>query len=166
MSRLFLDIDVNKKDGEAKITDDDLICFAKTFNMVLSRAVRTKKAFFDHPDPTPQILVDGSDFQWYTHPGAEKELEELSRRNGAPVPPSERVETVKRRIDPATVIILKSRLVPSELSTYHLIFPFLIGVRKTYAGIVKRLKDKNDGLHHELMTRFKMDQAKIDTIIK
>jgi len=78
---------------------------------------------------------------------------------------TERIEVVKRWIDPATIIILRSRR-GVQIATYHMIFPFLIGRRKIFAEIMKRLKDQNDGLHMELMWRIDMDQIKRDAIIK
>ena len=153
VSRFFLDIDVNKHEDGVVITDEDLLSFVVKFNVVLSTAVRSKKGFFDCPDPTPQIYIEGNnDFQWYTHPRAEKELEELRIRNGRDNTISERLEVIKKWIDPATIIILRSRLTGrkdgrEDLATYHLIFPFIIGQRKLYSNIVKKLKDKNEGLY-------------------
>ena len=131
-----MDIDVNKHKDDPEITDEDITSFAKKFNVVMSKAMRSKKEFFWFPNPTPQILVDNTELQWYTHPGAEKELEEVKRRKRRTPTFFERIEVVKRWIDPVTVIILKSQLVPRELSTYHLIFPFVIGPRKTSVGII------------------------------
>jgi len=84
-----------------------------------------------------------------------------------PLQKTERIEVVKRSIDPATSIIMISRLADKQnLATYYLIFPFLIGILKTYAVILKRLRDKIDGLHQELMTRIDMDITKKDVIVK
>jgi len=163
VSRLFFDVDVNKKDCDVEISDDDIITFSRKFNIVMSKHVRSKKGFFDYPDPTPQIHVDGSNFQWYTHPRAEMELEDLGHAPSS----TERIELIKQWIDPATIIILKSRLVPREVSTYHLIFPFLIGIRKTYLGIMRRLKDMEDSLWNEIISPIGMDHhLKKDAIIK
>jgi len=75
VSRLFIDIDVNKHDGDVEITDEDMVTFGKKFNVV-----KSKKEFFNYPDPTPQIHVGGSDFQWFTHPGAEQELNMMAQQ--------------------------------------------------------------------------------------
>ena len=98
-------------------------------------------------------------------------MEELRIRNGHDNTITERLEVIKRWIDPVTIIILRSRLTGhkdgrEDLATYHLIFPFIIGQRKLYSNIVKKLKDQNDGLYKELMWRIDMDQAKKDEIIK
>ena len=96
----------------------------------MNRAHTKTRGVFRFPDPTPQILTDGSLFQWYSNPEAEDELDALRRLSGHDPTPEEIVQANINRIDPAIIIILRSLLYPRNVATYHLIFPFLIGNRK------------------------------------
>jgi len=81
VSRLFLDIDVNKIKKDCPpgptITSMDMVSFMKSLNRIINE-MRLKEPdverILSFPDFSSQIIVDGSDFQWYCHPDAEKEL--------------------------------------------------------------------------------------------
>jgi len=163
-SRLFIDIYVNKK-STVEITDEDMRTFSKTFNQCVSRAHLKEKGVFRFPDPTPQILVDGSEFQWYSHPEADEEMEILKRMVGRDGTRQEILNANVSRIDPATMMVLRSQLFPSSLATYHLIFPFLIGSRKESLGVLRNLMNKNHDLYLNYMRgKFEINPEKRETI--
>ena len=152
-----------------------MISFCKTLNQIIN-LVRQKEPdvgrVLKFPDFSSQIYVDGSDFQWYSHPVAEMELDIVHKRSGV-VSPSERLKVYKKWIDPGTVIILRSHLHPRQVATYHMVFPFIVGVRKNVGGkkfntmvnVVNMLNDKRKQLSQEYMTGFQLEEQKVDTIL-
>ena len=98
---------------------------------------------------------------------------DITRKRSGVVSPSERLEVYRKWIDPGTVIILRSQLHPRQVATYHMVFPFIVGVRKNVGGkkvntmvnVINMLKDKRKQLSQEYMTGFQLEEQKVDTIL-
>ena len=110
-----------------------------------------KSRLFRFPDPSCQVLghPSSSPFSWYSHPGVDQDD----------------FEGQVKAIDPATIMILQSRL-RQDLSTYHLVFPFFIGPRKEALGFLRNLLDKKNELYQKYMTRFTLSEEKREAIFQ
>ena len=134
-SRLFIDLDINKKDE--RVSEREFEEFVMGFYRGVSNGVLQE--LFHFPDPTPQIEAVNSSMTSFPFGWFEIEDETVHKDDMV-------LEDIIKKVDPATMIVLKSKIASDgpfgpHYYTYHIICPFLIGPRKRAKNGLMQLID-------------------------
>ena len=104
-----------------------------------------RQELFHFPDPTPQIAAVRSSLT--SHPFGWFEVNEFDEVDVDELTDEKLLDEIKQKVDPATMFVLKSVVASDGImgpfySTFHMIFPFIIGPRNRAKNGLTQLIDK------------------------